>query len=143
MNYWIPLLIASIDQMSKRLATFYFHKGITKSFLCFQNEYIWNKGISFGLFSDSYYFILIYFFIIISAFAVIYQWAKTKNFKDSIALGLIVGGGFSNLFDRIFFGAVLDFISIKFYYNLPIFNFADIAITVGALILSRKLFSIK
>jgi len=71
---------------------------------------------------------------------ILYTWFKTKNSTDSVAWGLIVGGGLSNLWDRWFFGGVLDFISISINnFDFPIFNFADISITFGVLILLRTL----
>jgi signal peptidase II len=106
----------------------------------FRNKIVWNKGISFGLFSESYYNILIYCCILIGIFLVIYAWKKSKNKADAFAWGLIVGGGLSNLWDRWFFGAVLDFISISFKrIQFPIFNIADIAITLGVIMLMRDI----
>jgi len=69
-------------------------------------------------------------------------WVKAKSKLDVIAWGLIVGGGISNLFDRWLFGAVLDFIYLSYKeISFPwIFNLADIAITIGAILLMRRLF---
>jgi signal peptidase II len=105
-----------------------------------KNHVIWNKGISFGLLANSYYNVLVYCCIILSILLILYTWFKTKNATDSIAWGLIVGGGLSNLWDRWFFGGVLDFIAISVNdFHFPIFNFADIAITFGVLILFRTI----
>lgn len=139
---WIPFLIIALDQISKRIAMYWEYNNITIQFYFLENKIIWNKGISFGLFATSYYNMIIYSAIFISIILVIMAFIKSKNKIDAIAWGLIVGGGLSNLWDRWFFEAVLDFISISFgEFNFPIFNIADVAITFGALILSRKIFS--
>lgn len=139
---WIPFLIISLDQLTKRIATNWFFKEIEINYefwLTIKSKIVWNKGISFSMFSDSYYNILIYLAIIISIGLVFASWYKAKEKTDIIAWGLIMGGGLSNLFDRWFFGAVLDFIAISFnQHNFPIFNFADMAITIGTIIISRK-----
>jgi lipoprotein signal peptidase len=56
------------------------------------------------------------------------------------ALILIFSGGISNIIDRIYFGCVIDFIDLKFW---PVFNFADIFITFGVVILIFKLCPVK
>ncbi len=144
MNYytWIPFFVMAIDQMSKRIAMHWHYNNILIKSPYLESKIVWNKGVSFGMFGTSYYNVLVYCAIFISIILVIITWAKSKNKFDIIAWGLIVGGGLSNLWDRWFFGAVLDFISISFYdLQFPwIFNVADIAITIGALLLIRRFF---
>jgi len=53
-----------------------------------------------------------------------------------VALGLVLGGGLGNLYDRVALGYVVDFISIHYQqWYWPAFNIADSAITVGAVVL--------
>lgn len=140
---WIPFFIISLDQISKRIIMHLDYKDITIQTSFFQSRIIWNKGISFGMLGLSYYNVLVYCSIFISIVLIITAWVKSKNKLDNIAWGLIVGGGLSNLFDRLLFGAVLDFICVSLYeISFPwIFNIADIAITIGAFMLSRHLFT--
>ena len=139
---WVPLFIISLDQITKRIALFNESIQSNIDYDFFQNKIIWNKGISFGLFAQSYYNVIVYCAIIISLALVFWTFWKSKNKFDTIAWGLIVGGGMSNLVDRWIFGAVLDFISKTLQdYSFPIFNIADVAITLGAIILGRKLIS--
>lgn len=139
---WIPFAVTAFDQMTKRLAMHYATNKVHMIYGCFENKLLWNKGISFGLFATSYYNVLVYCAIFISLALVIITFIKSKNRLDTIAWGLIVGGGISNLWDRWFFGAVLDFIAISVQeYTFPVFNIADVAITIGAIILGRKFFS--
>lgn len=146
MNYysWIPFCVIAIDQMTKRIATYWNDNNILVEYYWFSSKLIWNKGISFGLFASSYYNVLVYCAIILSIILVLVAWYKSKSALDTIAWGLIVGGGMSNLWDRWFFGAVSDFILVSIgEFNFPVFNVADIAVTLGGLILARRLFSRK
>lgn len=70
-----------------------------------------------------------------------YDLAPAYNFKFQISnfsvfeiasVTLILSGGSSNLIDRVFYGCVIDFIDLKFW---PVFNLADIYITIGAIVL--------
>lgn len=56
---------------------------------------------------------------------------KSKLFYASVAL--VIGGGIGNLIDRIFYGYVIDYISLSFFP--PVCNFADYCITVGTVLL--------
>lgn len=68
--------------------------------------------------------------------ALILYWIKHEKLYiqkiTSISLGLIIGGGVGNLYDRITQGGVVDFISCSFW---PVFNFADMAVVIGVVML--------
>ena len=100
----------------------------------FLNFYlVWNTGIGFGLISmetNIYYHILTTIIVIIN-FGLIYFLIKSKGIY-SYLLVLIIGGSLGNLFDRIYYFAVPDFIDFHFGdYHWFIFNVADIFITLG------------
>jgi signal peptidase II len=142
-NYsWIPFFIISLDQITKRIIIDLHYKNLAIKTTFIESKIIWNKGISFGMFGLSYYNVLIYCSIFISMILIIRAWMKAKNKLDIIAWGLIVGGGLSNILDRLSFGAVLDFIELSIYsIKFPwIFNIADVAITIGACLFSKNLF---
>ena len=111
----------------------------------FLNSYlVWNTGIAFGLFSFSneLTYNLFTTIIVLINFLIIYLVFITKDFKKYLFL-LILGGSFGNLFDRLYYGSVPDFIDFhigKFHWF--IFNIADIFITVGiiCLILAELLY---
>ena len=138
---WVPFLIMFLDQASKRLIMHLSYNEITFKIPFIESKIVWNKGISFGMLGVSYYNVLIYGAILISICLIVVTWMKAKNKLDIIAWGLIVGGGFSNLCDRVLFGAVLEFISFSFYkFHFPwVFNIADVSITIGACLLARHL----
>ena len=100
----------------------------------FLNFYlVWNSGIGFGLVSmeaDIYYHILTAIIALVNV-ALIYLLVKSKGLYAYL-LCLIIGGSLGNLFDRVYYHAVPDFIDFHFAnYHWFIFNIADIFITLG------------
>ena len=94
---------------------------------------IWNEGIAFGLFSFDnnvfYNFLTIFIFIII--FIILFMIFKSEE-KKKYALLMILGGALGNLYDRVYYRAVPDFIDFHFgEFHWFIFNFADVFITLG------------
>ena len=100
----------------------------------FLNFYlVWNSGIGFGLASmeaNIYYNILTGIIVIVNV-GLIYLLIKSKG-GYAYLLALIIGGSLGNLFDRIYYKAVPDFIDLHLAnYHWFIFNVADIFITLG------------
>jgi len=94
---------------------------------------VWNTGIGFGLVameSNIYYHVLTSIILIINI-GLIFFLVKSKGIYTYL-LALIIGGSLGNLFDRIYYYAVPDFIDLHIgNYHWFIFNVADIFITVG------------
>ena len=102
--------------------------------LPFLNFYlVWNTGIGFGLASmetNIYYHILTTIIVFVNL-GLIYFFLKSKGIYVYL-LATIIGGSLGNLFDRIYYYAVPDFIDLHLgNYHWFIFNVADIFITVG------------
>ena len=94
---------------------------------------IWNKGVSFGLFSIDaniiYNFITILIGLII--ITILFMMLKSNNIQGYF-FALIIGGALGNFYDRIVYTAVPDFIDLHFYdFHWFVFNVADIFITIG------------
>ena len=102
--------------------------------LPFLNFYlVWNTGIGFGLASleSSIFYHMLTIIITIINLALIFFLLKAKGIYTYL-LALIIGGSLGNLFDRIYYYAVPDFIDIHIgNFHWFIFNVADIFITVG------------
>ena len=100
--------------------------------------FVRNTGVSFGMFSEwgilGRYFFSIFSTVVGSFLILLAILSDQKLFR--ISLGLIASGALGNAIDRIYFGGVIDFIDF-FIYNLhwPAFNFADIFITLGVILL--------
>ena len=68
---------------------------------------------------------------------ILFIWlAKEKNSYSALALGAIIGGASGNVFDRLYYGAVVDFLDFHIStWHWPAFNFADSAICLGVFVL--------
>ena len=98
---------------------------------------VWNTGVGFGIlsFEEKIAYNLITAIIIIVNLIIIILIMKSEDFKIYFYL-IILGGSIGNLFDRIYYSAVPDFIDIHFNnYHWFIFNLADIFITIGIICL--------
>tara|TARA_B100001540_G_C15734962_1_gene609416 strand:+ start:467 stop:955 length:489 start_codon:yes stop_codon:yes gene_type:complete len=98
---------------------------------------VWNKGIGFGLLSFDQKFIYngITIFIFLINLIIIYLIFTEKGLKTYFLL-IILGGSLGNLFDRVYYSAVPDFIDLNYKgYHWFTFNVADIFITIGIICL--------
>ena len=98
---------------------------------------IWNEGVAFGLFAfeDKFFYNFITGFIMIIILVLIYFITKTSGLEKYSFL-IILSGALGNVFDRIVYSAVPDFIDIHYHnFHWFIFNVADIFITLGVLLL--------
>ena len=135
MIFIIVSLILSLDQLTKILATK--NLVLNQSFAIINGilhlTLVHNRGAAFGILKNQ-----IHLFIFTSLFAIflIYFNLKNNTYKKyslfNISLGLILAGALGNLIDRLFLGYVVDFIDFRIW---PVFNIADSAITIGAVLL--------
>ncbi|MBR3697621.1 MAG: signal peptidase II [Clostridia bacterium] len=119
-------IIVILDQLTKFLVIKYISSGFGNQ--NFKVEIVENTGMAFG-FNDgntkNIFLTVIILFIIISFLR---NQKNELDTKTTIAVSLALGGGISNLIDRIFRGGVLDFISI---WKFPKFNIADVSICIA------------
>lgn len=148
---WLTLLVLVIDQASK----VYFDSALQmyQQVVIIPDYFSWtlayNTGAAFSFLADSagwqrWLFALIA--VVVSAVLVI--WLKRLGRDDTwlaIALALILGGALGNLYDRVAYGHVIDFILVHWQnrWYFPAFNFADSAICVGAVMLALDMFKSK
>ena len=103
-----------------------------------------NTGIAFGFFKDKgVVFIIIPIIAIILLIFNIYYYRQNDEALSRtyiVAFSLILGGAIGNLIDRTLYGYVIDFIDFRIW---PVFNVADSAITIGAIIIAWKCFCLK
>ena len=132
----IILIIFFFDRLAKLYLINLQASGTDIDFYIFSflNFYlIWNTGIGFGLASmemNIYYHILTTIIVFVNL-GLIYFLLKSKGIYVYL-LATIIGGSLGNLFDRIYYYAVPDFIDLHLgSYHWYIFNIADIFITVG------------
>lgn len=130
----IPLSVWILDRISKIYISQNFELG--QSFrpvadLPVYITYHLNTGIAFGMLTQQAAVILVMNCVIIGFVTVFYIQSARNSFCGSEALGagMMLGGALGNLFDRVYFRAVIDFIDLRFW---PIFNLADSFICLGA-----------
>lgn len=109
----------------------------------FHATLVHNTGIAFGFFRDQgIVFIIIPIIAITLLIFNVYYYRQNNevlNRRYAIAFSLILGGAMGNLFDRIVYGYVIDFIDLRVW---PVFNVADSAITIGAVIIAWQCFQL-
>ena len=135
----IVVLIIAVDQLSKYWVVN--NIGLTDSLTVIPNVidfvYVKNTGAAFSFLSDKTYGIILLSVIsVLFCIGVIFFLIKCKpqNRLLTISLGLMISGAIGNLIDRILRGYVVDFIETTFI-KFPVFNVADIAITIGAVLI--------
>lgn len=113
---------------------FFISDRVLKYFLI-NNTAIKNKGIAFGISIPEnlnfIFYIILFIIIIFLTHWLIKSWLAKKRL-EVIALLLIIVGAASNIIDRIKYGAVIDFIDLKFW---PVFNIGDMMIVSGVILL--------
>ena len=139
-NLVILLIVFLID----RAAKFYILKlaEVESSVDIYVTSYlnlflIWNKGIAFGLFSmnESLAYSMITILIGLIIAIILFMMWKNNNIQRYF-LAVVAGGALGNLYDRIVYTAVPDFIDVHFQgFHWFVFNVADIFITIGVLCL--------
>ena len=135
-NLLIILLIFFVDRLSKIYVIFLDEKSLVSEI--FSSKYLninlfWNEGIAFGLFSfeNRYFYNTLTILILIIIFVIFLIYLKSEG-KKKYFLIMILGGALGNVFDRIFYQAVPDFIDFHVgNFHWFIFNVADIFITIG------------
>ena len=137
-NISLTLLIFLIDRISK-IYVINLNKNFSGSEIFsskFLNIYlIWNEGIAFGLFSsneNNIYNILT--LLIIFVIMIIFYMITQSRGLQKYSLLMILGGALGNVFDRILYKSVPDFIDFHINeFHWFIFNVADIFITIGVI----------
>ena len=141
--FFVSALVVVLDQLTKYWALVYLTPYDAKPiFPMLSWTLAFNSGSAFSFLAESGRWHA-WFFMTFSALVsfVLLVWIVRLNtarlFKQAFALALILGGAVGNLIDRVRIGYVVDFIDV-FYktYHWPVFNLADSAICVGAVLLA-------
>ena len=139
-DFFIILTIFIIDRLTK-IYVIFLSKSLNNTNL-FLSKYLniqllWNEGVGFGLFAfnDTFYYNTLTTIIIIITTIVFYFMIKADG-VEKYGFLMIAGGSVGNIFDRLFYSAVPDFIDIHYEnFHWFIFNVADIFITSGVILL--------
>ena len=140
LNLLIILSIFSFDRLSKVyiLKIAELNNGIDIYVTPYLNLFlVWNKGIAFGLLSvdESLMYNIVTVIIMIITFIILLMSIRSKGL-EKYSLIAVFGGATGNIFDRIYYSAVPDFIDFHIGdFHWFIFNIADIFITIGVICL--------
>lgn len=128
----IGIILIIIDQTAKFLLS---GRNFTLISNILDIKYSQNEGIAFGIFNGDLLVIMAVTAVIIGfLIKLIINYFNKQKYLYATSLILIVSGGISNFIDRLLRGSVVDYLNITFF-NFPIFNIADMLITIGVLIL--------
>ena len=138
LNIILTFLIFLIDRLSK-IYVINLQKELSGAEI-FSSKYlnirlIWNEGVAFGLlsFDQGNFYNLLTVLIILIIFFIVLMILKSSGLQK-LALVLILGGALGNVFDRILYKSVPDFIDFHIGdFHWFIFNIADIFITIGVI----------
>ena len=126
-------VIVALDQGTKALATSLVSRGDRSEILPFLHiENVRNKGVAFGVGGDISAVFIGATIVLLLGFLAFLAVRGGNGWRVWLPAALLVGGALGNLADRVRDGAVTDFISLPLW---PTFNLADVAITVGVLLL--------
>ena len=139
-NLFTVIIIFSLDRISKFYVISQSEKNL--SYDLFESKFlninlVWNEGIAFGLlsFDKDHLYNLLTILIIVLITIIFFMILKSKGFKK-YSLLMVLGGALGNLYDRIYFKAVPDFIDFHIgNFHWFIFNVSDIFISLGVLFL--------
>ena len=136
--YIIAFFFFIIDLFSKQLINHLLHVGDSIKVInkFFYITYTHNTGAAWSILEDQRILLLII------SVVVLFLINKTMNKEslsklENISYGMIIGGIVGNIFDRLFYSYVIDFIDFRIFgYNYPIFNLADTFIVIGIIIMA-------
>lgn len=128
------LLLVILDQATKLAALAGLSSGLSRPVVegFFYLTLVKNPGIAFGLFPQYSRLFVFLSFATILLIVILYRKVFRRSSLHQVSGGLILGGAFGNLIDRILYGHVVDFLDFRLRgYRWPAFNLADSAICVG------------
>ncbi len=137
------MLIILLDQFSKYACKLFLVSGTSIPVLkgIFHLTLVYNKGSAFGFFQSGTPILIFISFLCIFVIVLLlrrnvflgrFLGIDLNHRAIRFSLGLILGGAFGNLIDRLRYGYVVDFLDFRIW---PVFNLADSAITIGGIII--------
>lgn len=137
----LALAIMAADQLSKQAILSLYHTTPPPIEITpfFNLVMVWNRGMSFGLFSEHDALVaMIGITLSITLGVMVWLW-RTQEVWLGWPLGMVIGGAVGNIIDRLRFGAVADFFDVHVVgYHWPAFNIADSAIVIGVAIIAWR-----
>jgi len=124
------IVIFLTDQYIKTI----FVNGYEWNSKCISLTFTLNKGVAFSMFAFLKEYLKYIQLILISAIAIYVFINKDIIVNYTFAIGLLLGAGMSNLYDRFIYGGVVDYVYWHCWFDFAIFNFADVMIDLAVVI---------
>lgn len=136
--YLLASTIAIIDQLLKYFVAKLLFAGQSLPLLngILKLTYVRNTGAAFSLFVGFSPYLAVVSLIVILIVIYFHHKIPANNQWMQTGLAFILGGSLGNLLDRIFRGYVIDYLDFRIW---PVFNFADVMINVGVILVALKL----
>ncbi|MFB9861424.1 signal peptidase II [Salinicoccus siamensis] len=141
----IGLAVLAIDQLTKYLVVTGMQEGesipvLGKYFMLTSHR---NSGAAWGMFQGQMLFFYLVTLLVLGILVYVYVKEAKGNTLLQLALTLLLAGALGNFIDRILFQEVVDFIDVLIvFYDFPIFNIADSALTIGVILMILEFFII-
>ncbi|MCK4936380.1 MAG: signal peptidase II [Elusimicrobiales bacterium] len=135
-----PLIILSIFALDRISKYFVLKFILPESFsVCgfLDFVYVENTGVAFGMFQNANSFFIVLTLVLLSMIMVFRRKIEPCGILVAIGIAMVVGGALGNLYDRIVYGYVIDFVNLSFFP--AVFNVADSSISVGAVLIALKM----
>ena len=131
--YLLTAGVLVLDQATKRLALQTLDHGYSVDVLPFLSwTLVFNTGAAFSLF-QGFGGVIAVIGLAVSIYLIVAIWRLRDRWLEGVAYALMLAGALGNLTDRLLHGKVVDFVHVHYgWFNFPVFNVADSAITVGA-----------
>ncbi|MGH9616527.1 MAG: signal peptidase II [Acidobacteriaceae bacterium] len=145
----ISVAVVVADRLSKQWIIHHIISGQEITIIpgFFHLSHVYNNGAAFSLFADTpspdkIRWMLIGFSLIAIAIVLAVFWRAGRRVSvTSVALALVLGGAIGNLYDRLAYRYVIDFLAFNIFgYHYPDFNVADSCIVIGAILLLIEVF---
>ena len=131
--YALALAVLALDQAAKWVALSLLVPNTTTPVVPFLSWTLaCNTGAAFSLF-QGFGTLIGLLAVVVAAYLVVAIWRWRRSALEGLAYALVLGGAVGNLADRLLHGCVVDFVHVHYgWFNFPVFNVADSAITIGA-----------
>ena len=133
--FLLAAVIAAVDQALKAMICFYPEGCVIWSVPpLFELYRTTNTGAAFSMMSSKTVVVAVISSVLMLALCVLLARSRSSSRMFCVSLSVLLGGGIGNLIDRVIWGGVTDYIRLLFI-RFPVFNFADICITVSVAVL--------
>ena len=135
LSIFAAIFVLIADQLTKLTVVSYLVEESWTIAPFFNIVFVKNKGVTFGMFNNMASPSLLIALAIVAT-AVLIMFAKNQASYYRLPTAAIIAGAIGNIIDRVFYGAVIDFLDFHLYeYHWPAFNIADSAIVIGVVTL--------